>query len=263
VPFTFLAHQAPILPAFGSGRRPLRWKVDGVALVVGSAMPDLLYVFSGTSLAFNTHAFLTLWWTSIPISVVVAIAFRRVVAGPLSVHLPQDELHLRDYGTVAVRRPSLLSTLLCAAIGAYTHVLLDEPTHADTWLAAHWSPLRWVVFTYGGHGYHVTSVLQYGLSVVLGCVTVWWLWWSGRRRLLLADGARPPSYGSTATSARRLWGCTAVGVVVGIALLVTTPHLGSPVAAFERAAAAMLLGLCLGAVWAAGALTTEPLATRP
>src|SRR4051794_18400183 len=132
MPFTFLPHQAPVLPAFGGGRRAPRWRVDGVALVVGSAMPDLLYVFSGTSLAFNTHAFLALWWTSIPLSVLLAIAFRRVVAGPLSVHLPDDGLHLRDYGTVAVRRPSLLSTAVCAAIGAYTHILLDEPTHADT-----------------------------------------------------------------------------------------------------------------------------------
>ena len=40
MPFTFLAHQAPVLPI--KARRPDRW--DGLALVVGSMAPDLAYV---------------------------------------------------------------------------------------------------------------------------------------------------------------------------------------------------------------------------
>ena len=43
VPFTYFAHQVPVLPL--KSRWPDRW--DGLGLVVGSIVPDLHYVTSG------------------------------------------------------------------------------------------------------------------------------------------------------------------------------------------------------------------------
>lgn len=250
MPFTFLPHQAPVLPLLGRGQR-VDPRFDGVALVIGSMAPDLLYVLSGTGFAFDSHALVPLLWTSVPLTVALCLMFRRWMAAPLAAHLPDGGLlHLRDFGTVARRRPVWVVTVASAIVGAVSHVVLDSFTHKDGWAVQHWAPLRAVAFTRHGIGYHVSSVLQYSLSFLGAGLTLGWLWWAGRQRLLLADGTPNPLPATTRVSRRRFRAVTAVAAVLGLVVLVVTPGYGSSVAAFMRGAVVFLAGLGLASWWA-------------
>ncbi len=255
MPFTFLPHQAPVLPLLGRGRRTAR-RIDGVALVVGSMAPDLFYVASGTPFAFDSHALVPLLWTSVPLTVAVCVVFRRWVARPLAAHLPDaGVLHLRDFGTVARRRPALSVTVVGALVGAVSHIALDSFTHSSGWATQHWSVLRTVVFVHNDIGYRLASVLQYVCSILGASFTLAWLWWAGRRRLLLADGTANDLPATTSASRTRIWGVTAGAAPVALLVLLTTRGYGSPVAAFIRASVVLLAGLGLGAWWAGRSLT--------
>ena len=250
MPFTFLPHQAPVLPLLGRPGRQ-RWAVDGVAMVVGTMVPDLAYVLSGTGLAFDSHALVAQVWYGVPLAVLLATLFRRRVAAPLAANLPDGGLlHLRDFGTVAVRRPTLTASVVGAAIGAVSHVLLDSPTHNDGWMTRHIWFLRWQRDRHRRALVPPDAVLQYVVSLIGAAFTLGWLWWAGRQRLLLADGVEPPPLVATPTSRRRLWGTTAAFGAVGLVVMVATRHVGSPVAGFIRCSVLVLAGLGLGSVWA-------------
>jgi len=55
MPFTFLSHQAPVLPLKIAAPR---W-FDGTALVLGSMAPDLFFVTHGSDCYIGAHG--TLW----------------------------------------------------------------------------------------------------------------------------------------------------------------------------------------------------------
>ena len=56
MPFTFFAHQAPVLPVAWAWPNA----TDGVALVIGSMAPDLAYVLNG-SVSRSGHTLFRGW----------------------------------------------------------------------------------------------------------------------------------------------------------------------------------------------------------
>jgi len=221
VPFTFFAHQAPVLPLVE--RNPGRW--DGVALVAGSMAPDLAYVTSGwgygpwgIALWFDGHKFANLPAVAIG-GALLAVLVRKVVLVVFPLAVPDGGMwHLADYRNIARRTPSWWVTLGSSLIGALTHLVLDAFTHQDGAVVQAVGFLRTSLFTIDGHSARIYSVLQYGGTVVLSVVAAWYLVRIGRARLF----ARPSDIASDPPSLGRVqlgifWSIIAVGVVGGVA----------------------------------------------
>jgi hypothetical protein len=120
VPATIPSHQAAVLPL--KLRFPDRF--DGVALVVGSAAPDIGYVLGGIAEP-PAHAWHSLVWFHLPVVVALSWVLRRA-APVVAAHLPGA---LRDYGVLgSVRHPAWV-TAWSAVLGALSHQVWDAVTH--------------------------------------------------------------------------------------------------------------------------------------
>ncbi|GAB7036179.1 MULTISPECIES: DUF4184 family protein [Catenuloplanes] len=173
MPLTFPSHAALPLPL--KLWRP-RW-FDGVALVVGSASPDLAYALDGTALeAVNgtalyqvAHGPAGLPLFCLPVTLACAVLVRRA-APVVAAHLPARPVWLaaRDYGVLGASRPAFLVTVLSALAGAASHQGWDAVTdHA---------PIADLASTVGG-----------AIAALLLAVHI------GRRRLLHAWHGDPPA----------------------------------------------------------------------
>ena len=129
MPLTFPAHQGPVLSL--KILKP-EW-FSATALVVGSASPDLLHGLWIPD-TFSSHSVVGLVVFAIPFTVVYSIVFRRWAADGLFGALPDcGPLRLRSYRVLSQRRPSFLTTVVSATIGAASHVFIDSFTHAGRW----------------------------------------------------------------------------------------------------------------------------------
>src|SRR5262245_40212035 len=132
MPFTFFAHQAPVIPL--KWARP-KW-FDGTALCVGSMAPDLSYVFDGTRLAFASHTIAQQFLWTVPLSVALTLTWRRCLAREVARALPGrwgDEVS----ALTEARRPLAL-TAVSALVGGLSHIFIDGFTHQNGWAAARW-----------------------------------------------------------------------------------------------------------------------------
>jgi hypothetical protein len=120
MPLTFPSHAAAVLPL--KRWRP-RW-FDGVALVIGSASPDLAYALDGSGLPVFplSHQWLGVLLFCLPVTM-LASALVRWAAPVVSAHLPG---RLTAYGVLGCRRPSLIVTALSAIVGAASHLIWDR-----------------------------------------------------------------------------------------------------------------------------------------
>ena len=188
MPVPFLAHQAPVLPL-------KRWRpgLDGVALVVGSAMPDMARATQKTT----PHFFFDhpLWWDGhtptqqfvwcLPVGLVVTWLVRRLLAPRLAGYLPDlGVLHLRDLRHVGRTRHRWWVIAGSVLIGSFSHVVLDLLTHSDRALGDVLPALGTVVGHLGAHPVDVGNVLQTVASVGLSVVALWELARIGRDRLV-------------------------------------------------------------------------------
>lgn len=132
MPFTFFAHQAPVLPL--KTARP-QW-FDGTALCVGSMAPDLGYPI-GLWVEGQTHSAIGLLTWSLPATLVICWAIRRWVAATAFAHVPDTPARLHSLRVLGLRRPPWWQTVTSALVGAGTHVLIDAFTHR-TRFGARW-----------------------------------------------------------------------------------------------------------------------------
>lgn len=233
MPLTFPSHAAAVMPL--KIRRP-HW-FDGVALVVGSAAPDLPYGVGAPLLTYgHTWAGLVLW--GVPLSVVAALVVRRS-APVVAAHLPG---WWREYGVLGQVRHRWYVTVFSAWIGAVTHRLWDDVTHdglAGTSLgfAVLGKPLLpglpwWVAL-------HIASTL-------IGIVG--WVWATvhiGRHGLLRRWHGPPPT---VVTRPLRFWGSMALATMLGSVACALLPDGRIPVVFFERLLCVCAGGLAFGAV---------------
>ncbi|MCC6225330.1 MAG: DUF4184 family protein [Microthrixaceae bacterium] len=132
MPLTFFAHQAPVLPL--KLARPNRF--DATALCVGSMAPDLGYPLGGW-IGGGSHTWIGQLTWSLPATLVICWALRRWIAEVAFAQLPDTRARLHSLRVTALRRPPLLQTVLSAAIGTTTHVVIDAFTHRERW-GARW-----------------------------------------------------------------------------------------------------------------------------
>ena len=210
------------VPSHGGLVAPLllvdRGRLDGVALVVGATAPDLPYAWSrtGSSLSFDGHGVLATLLFSAPLAAVAAVVFRRVVARPLAVHLPDlGVLRLRDVAHAAGDRYPVWWSYACGALGATTHLLLDGLTHPEPWadaLTGHRLRDRVDLPGLGPERWH--DVLYAGVSVAGAVLVAVCLVVAGARRA--REGVpRPALPRPTAASWLALVGPSALGLAAG------------------------------------------------
>ncbi|ROO86962.1 uncharacterized protein DUF4184 [Actinocorallia herbida] len=220
MPLTFPSHAAVVLPL------KMRWprRFDGVALVVGSAVPDLPYALGRPLLTYgHTWAGLVVW--GVPLSMVAALLVRR--AAPVAAaHLPGWS---RDYGVLGGVRHRWYVTASSALVGAVSHRLWDDVTHAG---------LPGTSMGYAALGEPVVDGIPWwfvlhGASTVLGLAG--WAWATvliGRRGLLREWHGPPPE---TVRRPRRFWTVLAGILVTGSIASVLLPYGDVPVNFMIRA----------------------------
>jgi hypothetical protein len=221
MPFPLVSHQGLAAPALLVGRRG---RVDGVALMAGSLAPDLLYAFVPEA---DRHVPWSLLWFCVPVALAVDGVFRRWVARPLAVHLPDlGPFRLRDVARAATDRPGPVAAVVSALLGGLSHVVADGFTHPEAWVTdrAPWLydevpfPVKGDVYLY--------NLLRFVGTVGGALLAVLVLWLTARRRA--REGmARPVLPAPTARSARWLWAATAVGAVVAAGIVLnswSTPY---------------------------------------
>ncbi len=129
MPVTFPAHQGLIVPIKG------RWPhlIDGTALCIGAAAPDLAYPL-GPWLSAQSHTAIGLVVWAVPVTVMMALLVRWRAADGVFTNLPDlGPLRLRSYRVLGWRRPAILVTVVSATIGASSHILIDGFTHTGRW----------------------------------------------------------------------------------------------------------------------------------
>jgi len=183
MPLTFPSHAAAVLPL--KAWRPRRF--DGVALVVGSAAPDVPYVLHGygPDTGFG-HTWLGTVLVSLPIALVGSYLIRWA-APAVAAHLPG---FLADYGVLG--RPVRYRwwvTVGCAYLGVLSHALWDLPTH-DHLPGDVGARLPGVTTTVGGQPLH--HWLHLGSTAVGAAVWLAYTVQIGRRGLLREWHGEPP-----------------------------------------------------------------------
>lgn len=130
MPLTVPSHQGIVAPAFLVDRG----RLDGVALLIGTAAPDLGYIIGWKTWRFDAHQPLPLLWFCVPVSLLLTYVFRRWIAVPLAVHIPDAaRLRLKDVAFARRDRYPLAIGAYCALLGALSHVLADAFTHPEPW----------------------------------------------------------------------------------------------------------------------------------
>jgi hypothetical protein len=233
VPFTG-SHAAAVLPL-------LRAPLPTSALVIGSMAPDFLYYLPGAP-RWPTHTALGVVTVDVALGAAGWAVWHGVLAGPAleaaprgvrarlagRVHPPGVRHRLRDGRSVG----RVLGGL---ALGAATHVLWDEFTHADRWGTRHLAAIsgRW-----RGRPAHLWAQDASGVvggGLLLAAVARWW------RRT--PDDHRVQGAGSPAAWA----GIAATGLVAGVAAALPEPdrRTAAETAAFRGGAAATAVALLL------------------
>ncbi|MET8836371.1 DUF4184 family protein [Micromonospora sp. NPDC004540] len=218
MPLTFPSHAALPLPL--KLWRP-RW-FDGVALVIGSAAPDLAYALDGSGLPVFplSHQPAGLVLFCLPVTLLCAALVRRA-APAVAVHLPSRPaaLALRDYGVLGVSRPRLAVSALSAVLAAATHQAWDR-------LTEHAPLFDWA-------------------STVLGALAALALAAHiGRRGLLRAWHGEPRS---APARPRLFWSVAAAVSAAGAVVAAQLPGAFLPHTTGSRLIGALALGLMAGA----------------
>jgi hypothetical protein len=248
VPITFLAHQAPVLPLL----RRWGFRLDGVALCIGTMSPDFAYVVSRTPLTFWAHTLVAILWFCIPVTLLVSWLTVRVLAPVVPDHLPTlGPFRLRDYRGVATHRFRPLAATLGAAFGAWTHVALDAMTHSYVWVAVNLPPMvrpigPWRPF---GAGVSVYRVSVWAAHVGLSAASVFMLYRFGKAGWMAARSAEVPPVRATRRSHVLLWGtATCITVPFGYLATRTLRDIGAASIFVMRISALLFGGLCLGSI---------------
>ena len=129
MPLSFPAHQGMIGPV------KLRWpdRVDGTALCISAAAPDLPYAM-GTWMRDLGHTTLGVLVFVVPYTLMATWLVRWRAASGVFAALPDlGPLRVRSYRVLGTKVPPLRNTFVGALIGGGSHVLIDSFTHSGRW----------------------------------------------------------------------------------------------------------------------------------
>ena len=206
MPFTFLAHQAAVLPL--KWARP-RW-FSGTALVIGSMAPDFEYFLRGEAWSSIGHTLPGQLVFCLPLTLVGVWLVHRVLARPLGERLPDlVPLHLRDYAGLDSTRLDAsfwARATFSALVGSLSHVAWDGFTHGDGWAV-----LRLPALAADVGGVPLSKLLQHGSTLVGATLTLVLLALLGRSRAHDAP-RREPARGLVTLAL--VFACLGIGVAL-------------------------------------------------
>lgn len=230
VPLTVPTHPLAVVPL--KLWRP-RW-FDGVALVLGSIMPDIAYVADGYGVTIHSHAWHAPLWWSLPLCLVGARLIRWA-APVVAAHLPTPAL--RDYGVLGAVRHRWWVTAGSAVLGAISHIVWDAFTHPRVDGGRILFPWLHNQAPFGSPWWDLLSTVSDLLGLTAG---LWLAAYVTRRRLVRAWYGPPPPMPSPRPA--YFWATAGVVVALGVLLLPL-----QPVRFFHDQAVRMLLaaGLAL------------------
>lgn len=157
------AHPLAVLPL-------RRWRLDTTCLVIGSMAPDFEYFLRVKLVSTVSHTLAGLFYFCIPITVIGAWLFHRVLKEPLLRVAP-----MRTRFAALAERPWPTQPwpylVLSAAIGAFTHLVWDGITHGGGYGPRHIAALRAVVHLPLAGDMLVHRVIQH-TSTVIGLVVL-------------------------------------------------------------------------------------------
>jgi hypothetical protein len=248
MPFTFLAHQAPVLPLKRWGPRAF----DGTALVIGSMAPDLVYVLDGTSWEIDAHSVTGQIIWCLPLTVVLTWLLKRYVTPVVGTWLSGRRSGLLR-GLAALgrwdARPSWHNGVVLvssALIGSFSHIAFDGFTHPDGWamnrLPQFESRAVTLPAAMSGRDMAMSTVLQILASVGGALVALWSLWRLARR-------LRVPNAPAPHRTALVAWPAVVgllLGAGMGVVVAVLLDPAGGRAAFVIRVAAGTFAGLFVG-----------------
>ncbi len=199
MPVTWFAHQVPVL---GMKLARPRW-FDATALCIGSMTPDMMYSFSDY-LGIDPHRAPEAFVFGVPFATMVALVVRYLLAPVGPACLPDvGRLRLRSYAVIARRRPNIVVTVVGAALGLGSHIVIDWFTHPG-WQGSRWLNYEDVTVTVFGFTEPMAQMLQligHSFGSLFGVMLLAVI---GRRRLL------DDWYGVDQVAAARAWRPTTV-----------------------------------------------------
>jgi hypothetical protein len=172
LPFT-LAHPAIVVP--------LAWRRSRCiilsALVVGSMSPDFEYFFWLQTKRTIGHELVGIPLMCVPAGLAVLWLFHRFIKQELIDLCPRGiRLRLEPLRAPLAFTPlgRFVAILFCLAIGAITHIVWDDFTHAHGWFATHTALSQTPLFRLGDRTVRLYNALQYGCSIVGLTLLAWW-----------------------------------------------------------------------------------------
>ncbi|MEK5255572.1 DUF4184 family protein [Paenibacillus sp. FSL F4-0125] len=169
MPFTF-AHPIFALPF--KNVKPKYFSATG--LILGSMSPDFEYFIMLEPYQSIGHSIKGLILQAIPLCVILAVIFHRIVKESLVLHLPSYyNIDQRAYNILSKR--GLNSTgwtafILSVIIGFLTHVFIDGFTHFNGYFVEQFPPLRDIVI----YNFTFYKILQHSFSI-FGLLMVTWI----------------------------------------------------------------------------------------
>jgi hypothetical protein len=170
VPFTIPSHQGIVLPL------KLKWPkaIDGLALCVGSIAPDLSYAWL-PDLRIEAHSLKSIVAWSLPLALSILPIARYLFLPSVA------RLHpaLATVRAAAAERTSLTATVLCCALGAFSHIMWDGTVMPEGSFPNRYSVLTSIVYEVEPWRFRfraawvISSAL--GALMAVACVRVLWL----------------------------------------------------------------------------------------
>jgi hypothetical protein len=217
VPLTFFAHQAPVIPL----KRAWPNTLDGTALCVGAAAPDLAYPL-GDWLSAQSHTAIGLVVWALPATAVACVLIRLRLAANVFAQLPDaGGWRVHSWCVLGARWPRWWHTAMSALIGGASHVMIDGFTHRGRF-GAKWLGINDLLFTVAGREFTGARVLQYAGHTAGSLIGLWLLTDIGRRRQLdqwygSAAVVNSRAFTLTVPDRCKFWALVAVGPAGGFA----------------------------------------------
>ena len=150
-------------------------------LVIGSMTPDFEYFIRLRVKSLYSHTLAGLFWFDIPLGLLLAFIYQRLVKNELIDHLPLPlNRRFTKYRNVADDKLSISGfaiIVVSIAIGAFSHIFWDGFTH-PTGYFVNAIPALSATINLGGHHLYLYKVLQHGstfVGIAFIVITIWFL----------------------------------------------------------------------------------------